>query len=73
MSKMGELWAEGQVDRLECELSDLGYENHILKETIKDLKKLLPDYDEAMRLFPSDLNIEYLKYIGCAFTQENQS
>lgn len=75
MGKMGELWAEGRADRLESEVSDLKFENHmllfenkVLKKTIEDACNMLSTYDNKR-----ENNIEYLKYIGCAITQKEHA
>jgi hypothetical protein len=65
-TKMG-YYSQIAADRIELdhELSILKYEIEIAKQTIEDLRKLVPDYVEAERLFSYN-SISYLRSIGCA-------
>lgn len=69
MSKMSELHYEKYVANgdLHSEIDLLSYELYVAKETIKDLRKVIPDYTNAERLFSAD-SISYLKSVGCAIT-----
>lgn len=53
MGKMGELWAEGRADRLECDLSDLSYEKYTLESEAGNLHSEIIDlrFENHMLLF----------------------
>ncbi len=53
------------IEELKSDMSLLQYELYIARQTINDLRSVVPDTVEADRLFSAD-SIDYLRSIGCA-------